>query len=668
MGKVLKKSLQLSIPLLLLIVGLYLVPVKIFHPDMSRIMGDMGDARFNNYILEHGHKYLHGEIKNFWDAPIMYPYKNVIAFSDNLLGSMPVYSFFRTLGYDRETSFQYWIIAVFALNFIFCYWALKKWSQNILLSATAAYIFAFGIYNIAHFHHVQVFPKFISPFVIYWFWKFLAEKQLKYFLFASLGLVFQFYCGIYLGFFLIYSLLFMSLAYFAVYRDWDFFRRFTNYKTLIRFSAIAGVAAILLSFVMLPYFEISKITGLRQYASIVSTIPRLSSYFFTHIASGSWYIFTQHSQFAFPDWWMHFHFVGGLPWIGIFIAVFLLFSKKLPQIQKRLISFLFLALALNILFCINIGGFSLFRFVRILPGFSSMRSLDRILNVQIIFFLFIFVFAFKELLKIYPPFKWLLFLFPLLVIIDNSINTGYLNPFSKAESQANVKAIEDNILSQYNPTYKAIAYMPVLSKPQEPNGYMETVEIHLSAMLAAQSLNIPIVNAYTGYYPGNFISFFDYMDDKSLNEWCNFNGIKPQQVQKINDIGCNVKSLHLICLKASNGKFVSIDLGNTNFLFASREHSLSWECFSMLELDNENYGFASFEYKFLSLDQHNKNGIIVNGTTIKKNETFTIEKIDDTHIAIKANNAYYLSIDENTQLVANAKSVTENAIFELIYK
>ena len=172
MTKHIRIFFQYFIPIALLLIGIYLVPVKIFEPNMSKIMGDMGDARFNNYILEHGYKYLHGEVKNYWDAPMMYPFKNVIAFSDNLLGTMPIYSFFRSIGNDRETSFQYWIIWLFALNFILCYFALKKWTQNNIISATAAYVFAFGIYNIGHFEHVQVFPKFIAPFVLYWFWLF----------------------------------------------------------------------------------------------------------------------------------------------------------------------------------------------------------------------------------------------------------------------------------------------------------------------------------------------------------------------------------------------------------------------------------------------------------------------------------------------------------------
>ena len=158
-------------PLFVLIIGIYLVPINIFNSDFSKILGDKGDARFNNYVLEHGYKYIKGEVSNYWDMSMMYPFNNVTAFSDNLLGTMPLYSFFRFIGNTVETSFQWWIISVFILNFVISFIVFFKISYNILISTAASYIFAFGIYNIGHFDHVQVFPKFIAPLVIYLLWK-----------------------------------------------------------------------------------------------------------------------------------------------------------------------------------------------------------------------------------------------------------------------------------------------------------------------------------------------------------------------------------------------------------------------------------------------------------------------------------------------------------------
>jgi len=531
-----KRIFKILIPVSLLLIGVFTVPVKIFDIDFSKIMGDMGDARFNNYVLEHGYQYLIGNVKSFWNAPMLYPAKNVIAFSDNLLGTMPIYSLFRYLGIDRETSFQYWIICMFSLNFTFCFWAFYKWSSDIIISAVAAYIFAFGIYNIGHFEHVQVFPKFIAPFVVFWFWKYLNEKKIKNLFFSCIGLVFQFYCGMYLGFFLLYSLLFLFISYLIVYKDWGIFYQLKELKTTLLIASIFLFSLILLSFLILPYLEITNITGKRDLGVIMSTIPRPVSYFFTHIAASKWQILSQHSQFAFEEWWSHFHFTGFLPWFGIIISFLLLFLKKLKQIDKKLITFLLITLILNIVFCLNIGGFSLYKFTYLLPGFSSMRALDRILNIQIIFFLLIFVIAFVQLIRIKPNLKWFTIILPVVVVIDNEINTNELKRFSKAEAQKDVLYIQEILQKKYDPKYKAIAYMPITTKPQEPDIHKKTIELQISTILAAQALNIPIVNAYTGHYPENYMNFFDHMNEEALYLWCHTSGCNIDDIQKINDL------------------------------------------------------------------------------------------------------------------------------------
>jgi len=96
--KINKKIFSPLLPLALLAAGLYLVPINIYKTNFSKVPGDFGDARFNNYILEHGYKYLTGKTATYWNAPFMYPYPNTIALSDNLLGTVPLYSGFRILG------------------------------------------------------------------------------------------------------------------------------------------------------------------------------------------------------------------------------------------------------------------------------------------------------------------------------------------------------------------------------------------------------------------------------------------------------------------------------------------------------------------------------------------------------------------------------------------
>src|SRR5690606_18260363 len=136
MNQKLLNSVKIWPFLLGLILGVYFIVLNITGTNFAYFPGYLGYARFNMYILEHAHKFLSGSIDSFWSAPFMYPEKEVITYSDNLLGSAPIYSFFRILGYDLITSFQFWLITVITLNYSTCYlflnWLFKNRYEAVL--------------------------------------------------------------------------------------------------------------------------------------------------------------------------------------------------------------------------------------------------------------------------------------------------------------------------------------------------------------------------------------------------------------------------------------------------------------------------------------------------------------------------------------------------------
>lgn len=664
-----KKIVPYFLPFLLLVAGIYLFPLKFLETDFSKIPGDLGDARFNNYILEHGHKYLTGKVEKYWDAPFMYPFKNVIAFSDNLLGTVPIYSVFRLSGADRETAFQFWFLAMFALNFICCFWALNKWSGNIILSSAGAYIFAFSIFNLGQINHAQVFPRFIIPLIFYWSWKFLSGKELKYLLFTSLGIVYQFYCGIYLGFLLLYVLMFFFIAWFIVYRDWQFFARVRRLKTLGYSLLIIITSMVLLIPLMMPYINISQITGMRNFEEIIDTVPRLQSYFFSSPASLLWNFLYERGADSFPSWWYHSLFPGALPWLGIFAIPFVFISGKIGAAEKKFIAFISLGFFLSFIFCLNLKEFTLYRIIFELPGFSSMRSIDRIINVEIIYFILIFVFVFKEFSLRNKIWKVIAASFSLLIIVDNLINPlSESGRFAKLDSQRKIWEIEENIKQQYDGQHMAFAFMPV-------NMYGETneaingklIETHLNVMLAAQELNIPCVNAYSGYSPKNFPQFFHYTDDESLRFWCMYNDSIFNKIQTINDINKKEKFRMPIHLKAGNGKFICADASMNNILIANREIPESWETFLLIQFENNECVLRAHNNRFIYKEPDEKAGVSAFINKISEKEILSIIETDSNHVAFKSSDNKYLSLNENSlKLSFNADSIGMNEQFTII--
>ena len=647
-----KSKLQYIFPVLLLICGLYSMPLKIIETNLSKMPGDLGDTRFNNYILEHGHKYLTGQIDSFWNAPFLYPYKNVTALSDNLIGTLPIYSVFR-FGTDRETSFLLWIISLFVLNYIFCFIALKKWSGENILSSVGAYIFAFSIYNLGQFDHVQVLPKFIAPLVIFWCWKFLSEGKSKYFIFMSLGLIYQFYCGIYLAFLLIYILMFLSISYFIVYKDFKVFSGFKEKKYLATL-AVTIIASIVLLFPLIqPYLDVAKTMGMRKFESAFSTIPHLRSYFFATPSSAVWNVLSDHGIGKLDVWWNHYLFVGALPWIGVLTTVFLLFFKKNDKLNKKQNLFFLTTLFLCVIFCLNINGFTLYEYIFKIPGFSSMRSIDRIINLEVFVFILVFVFSFKSIIQAFPKMQFLLYLLPVLVVIENQVDASKVKRFDKETTQSRIADVKASIKKQYDPKYSAIAYMAFHTYvgPEE-SGYMGYVARALDVMIACQELNIKCVNSYTGFDPGNYLNFFYEPRDRTLKEWCEFNKTDYSLVQHLNDFGRKEISRTKINLKAFNGKYISAIDNENPVLEANRDIAQSWETFLMIRFENGECMIKAQTNLILHLEKDSMSEIKANKITGSEEETFRIIEFSDSTVAFQAPNGKYLTVDSSTSRIA----------------
>jgi hypothetical protein len=190
---------RLAIPLIGLL-GVVLVAL----PEVvrGRMPGDLGDSRFNAYVLEHGYLWLAGRTASFWDAPFFYPFPLTIAFSDNHLGTAVVYDLLRLLGYDRDDAYRGWYLFGFVANFIAASYALRRLGHSYRATALGAFLFAFALPVTAQSLHTQLSYRFGVPLAILALVRFERSRRLEYLLATGFWTVWQFYCTIYIGYFL----------------------------------------------------------------------------------------------------------------------------------------------------------------------------------------------------------------------------------------------------------------------------------------------------------------------------------------------------------------------------------------------------------------------------------------------------------------------------------
>lgn len=504
-----------------LILGLCISPLQVTGFNLQFFPGDFGDARFNNFILEHGYQWLIGDYKgSFWDANFMFPEKKVITYSDNLLGSMPIYAFYRLLSFSRESSFVLWFITLSILNYLCSFILFNKLFKNHYSAVLGAFIFAFSIAMQSQMTHAQVFPRFAIPLVFYFGILFFETKQVKFLFLSIFSCVYQFYCGIYLGF-----LLFVPVFFYYLLKIYDnrieLFSMLRNKKWLLSvvLSFISNLTFLLI--LMIPYYQRSKLLPDQNYSYILPSIPTLKSFFYAHPGSFFWDVLEVTGR-GYPAPWDHQIFVGGVPFIAIIFLIIFLFKRKIKfkLIEKDRLIFIFCFIITFLLFT-RFQGLSLYAFLFKLPGFSAMRSLTRIINVELLFFGFfvalVFHFIFSKIQS-----KYYLYLSTSMLIVlclDNYVPSENTYRTDKDLSIKKINKVIRNLKSL--PENAVISYE---AEKEEPT----MIDYQLDAMLASQQMRMKCVNGYTATSPSGYDSFWWKMDEESRNIWVNKMKIKEQ--------------------------------------------------------------------------------------------------------------------------------------------
>ncbi len=521
MNNKLPKILEYLLPISVCFIGLHFTILGICHYDLSRIPGDLGDARFNMYLLEHGYQYITHQVHYFWGAPFFYPFSPAIAFSDNLLGSMPVYAIFRLLACDRETSFQLWFIVVCILNFFSAFYVLRRLTNHAVLACIGAYIFAFSIFILCQFHHAQTFPRFITPMVIYWMIRYFDNFKLKFFWLMIIGIAFQFYCGMYLGIYLAMVCFVLFLVLLVVnYRD-ALTNRFFSGANLYKLALPITVFVLLLFPITIHYWNVYSGAEIRTFKDTFLTLPTIQSFFFSNKASIVWRMLS--TLCIRPDfaWYDQQLFVGIIPWLGLVAAISYFFKKDFIQNNRALFSII-CTLIFCIFLTIRIGDFSIFKWLYKLPGFSAMGTVPRIMNMFLLFFAMIPCLFLNSIIKQRRTLWFSILL--IAVIAENSTDTSYTNPFNKKDAQARVTPIVEQLKTVNWEGKKAFAYMP-----KTGNDF----EVQLDGMLASQIIHKPCVNGYSATSPYLFDGFWRMFNEEALNAWLDYNHIDHGTIVQI---------------------------------------------------------------------------------------------------------------------------------------
>ena len=395
--------------------------------------------------------------------------------------------------------------------------------KNPFAAALGAFVFAFSMALQSQMSHAQTFPRFAIPIAFLMVYSFFKELKPIYFGLAILALVYQFYCAIYLGFLSAFPIAFAIVLVFII--KWKEIKKAlkeTSWKLKIVFSIVCNV--LLLLPLMLPYYERSKTMGLNSYENIYKSIPTFGSYFFSQKGSLLWDFMSTYLIRRLHSFWDHQIFLGAITTscFILFIGFVLKNYNKLKNNDSNFLIVIFITSLITFLFFVRIQHFSFYAILFKVPGFASLRSLTRIINIQLLFFSFSVAYIFSIIWQQKIKYKLTVFLlFFAMIIVDNYFFSNKIYRNEKYIAQKREIELINKLTNV--PKNSVISYEPFLVENS-------IVDYQIDAMLTSQTLNLFCLNGYSSTSPPNYGNYWEQPDSLSRNSWLNNKDIGDKKI------------------------------------------------------------------------------------------------------------------------------------------
>lgn len=498
---------------IIFLLGLWLLVLKHFGLRWGFVPGDLGDGRFNNYILEHFFLWTKGAVPaaSYWDAPFFFPYQSVTAFSDNLLGSAPIYAFFRWMGLTRETALQFWYLLNFPLNYAAAVYVLSRAHLRPLAIAIGAFFFAFGIPMLAQGGHFQLYYRFGVPLACFFLIEFFKQPKLIRLAAVIFWSVWQFYLSVYLGLFLamLLAALAILLPFLRIvepkgsFQEWilkwpkklkqAWFQAHAN-ERIISLLLICSMAVCFLALIF-PYYKVSKDYGFfRTWDDVYEMLPIPESFL---IADDSiiWgpisALFGKNTEMRYEK-----QLFPGIA-VSVMVIIGLVFQFKS---KNRQLAWLYLGgIIILSITTLSFNGVSLYWLLWNIPGMNSLRAVGRIQMVWMWPLAFFCAWVIDEILQRIPnkaawlSYAGILLLTALLILESDLILQSY---YLKDDGIFRITRLENKLSSP-------LPQEPILAVAYSKNELFYNTEI--DAMIFAQELGWATINGYSGNTPATYI-------------------------------------------------------------------------------------------------------------------------------------------------------------------
>ena len=481
------------VTLALMVTVVYLVWGRVLPPS-DLVPGDIGDSRFNLYVLEHGYRWMIGS-GSLWDMDIFWPIKGAGAFSDMHLGSLIFYAFPRILGLDMYVSMQVWFMVGLYGTLFSAYFAARWLSFSVMGSGIAAFVFTCALPVTAQISRVQFVHRWAIPWavvaVISTSRQLIARRNNIVMLVVAVCIQFVISPGSAVASIFVCSILWGVLIVINPPMD--------NFPVvrIKPFGAAAALSAIVFTgYVASNYSHFKTIYGIKRetYETLLFSPGPKALFLADH--SVLWQgLSYRHSAFDIGRHEVQL-------FVGLGLATFVLIGVFRASRLKTLEIALFTVSLLTFLGIMKIGGWSAFTRIQIIPGFDSVRTPGRFILVLLFPIGLIAGSGFRSLVTSKSA-TLKSMACSLLVFMCVEYSATDLKAVTKTELITRT----ENLISRIDTKIKTLngehvdAFL-VLDDNEQSSAVQNFESMKdLDAMLASLELGIPTLNGYSGFLP-----------------------------------------------------------------------------------------------------------------------------------------------------------------------
>lgn len=472
--------------LVLLALGFVLVP-WVHTCQLSCVPGDLADARFNGVVLEHFHRWLHGQETSLISPRFFFPMPGALTFSDNHWGTAWIYSAYRMMGWDRYQAFDLWYLTGYLANFVVTHVVFRRLRFSPMASALAAFAFTFAMPAIARHGHAQLTYRLMLPIGLLLWQRFVADGRWRWIAGLAVAVVVQFYISIYLGYFMLLLLVAWCVAQWGIegtgprawFAQWKHWRLPGVRRELVCASVVIVLAGVALIGLMGPYLYYSRLYGFeRSIEEIATLLPRPASYLLADHSS----IWARFSALLGADVPMRHEqqiFFGagmlGLAALGVWRS----------ELRTRWVALA--AVILLVLLTLSVHGVSLYLLLAKLPGVGSVRAMARIGLAMALPLAVLVAMGADALRRARIGWQLLAAALALLMVVEAA--TVRTAKFDIAEARARIDVLQTELPPR-------LADDQILFNPARAE--IPTSVSELDGVILAQDLGHPTLNGYSG--------------------------------------------------------------------------------------------------------------------------------------------------------------------------